>query len=333
MNKKYVLILLLCSALICSMGWFTNLEVQAAKKNPISGEDVYGNTWSYDTTTKTMTFSGKGLAGSDYIPDGHGYSPEWHCWANEAEHLIVGEGITGIGRSSFYDFGRLESVQLPDTLESIGGSAFSTCMSLKEVIIPEAVTVIDNFAFSGNDNLERVVFSTSLKKIGNFAFSGSEQLREIVLPDTVTTVGESAFTNCTRLQKVTLSKKLKTIKKSTFWGCKRLSQLEIPESVTKIGVGAFQGTGLKKLVIPKNVTSFYRKKGESAYKSVHGLFKDCKNLRSVTIQSKKLKKVYKYAFTKLNKKVVFYVPKSKVKKYRKMFLASGSDKKIKIRAI
>ncbi len=334
MSRKYELIMLLCSVLICGIVWFSNLEsTQAAKKNPTSGKDEYGNTWTYDTMTKTMTFSGAGVVGADFVLDGHTPEPEWHCWADEAKRLIIEGSFTKIGRGLFREFAKLESIQWPDTIENIGGSAFSSCMSLKEVVIPEAVTVIDDFAFSGNYDLERVVFPVGLKKIGNFAFSGSEQLREVVLPDTVTTVGESAFTNCTRLEKVTLSKKLKTIKEFTFWGCKRLSQLEIPESVTKIGVAAFQGTGLKKMVIPKSVTSIYRKEGEDKYKSRDGLFKGCKNLRSVTIRSKKLKKVYKYAFMKLNKKVVFYVPKSKVKKYRKMFLASGSDKKIKVRAI
>ena len=304
-----------------------------AKEKPTSGTDVYGNTWTYDTVTKTMTFSGEGVVGADFVLDGHTSEPEWHCWADEAKMLIIEGSFTKIGRGSFREFAKLESIQWPDTIENIGGSAFSSCMSLKEVVIPKAVTVIDNFAFWGNDRLERVVLPTGLKKIGNFAFEGCDYLKEIVLPDTVTLVGEFAFSGCVRLQKVTLSENMKMIKEHTFWRCKRLSQLEIPESVTKIGVGAFQRTGLKKLVIPKSVTSIYRKKGEDKYKSRDGLFKGCKNLRSVTIQSKKLKKVYKYAFTKLNKKVVFYVPKSKVKKYRKMFLASGSDKKIKIRAI
>ena len=59
----------------------------AAKQKPLSGDGGIDSTWTYDPATKTMTFSGTGVAAN------------WSniCWAKEVEHVVIEEGITSIG--------------------------------------------------------------------------------------------------------------------------------------------------------------------------------------------------------------------------------------------
>ena len=48
--------------------------------------------------------------------------------------LIVEEGVTSIGNSSFYGFKNLEEIILPSSLTSIGNKAFMRCEGLKEIV-------------------------------------------------------------------------------------------------------------------------------------------------------------------------------------------------------
>ena len=95
--------------------------------------------------------------------------------------------------SSFYN---LTKVSLPDTVESIGRSAFQNCQSLKEVKLPDSLTEIPNNLFLNCRKLEKVIFPSKLLKIGDQAFFGTG-LKSIVIPESVVTIGNSAFTGIT----------------------------------------------------------------------------------------------------------------------------------------
>lgn len=46
---------------------------------------------------------------------------------------------------------------------------------------------------------------------------------------------------------------------------------------------------------------------------------DCKKLKKIVVTAKNIKKVHKNAFSGMNKKCIVTVPRSKYKKYKKMF--------------
>ncbi len=150
---------------------------------------------------------------------------------NDDEYLVVGDGvlikcgvhpdfidlsdkgIKAIGATAFWNatidsqsaaYGykyatELETVVLPETVTSIGASAFAGCYSLKEIVLPAGVTEIGNAAFNiysdGVTSTAKVDFTAceDLKTIGAYAFQGCTGITSMALPVTVEQVGPYAF--------------------------------------------------------------------------------------------------------------------------------------------
>ena len=187
--------------------------------------------------------------------------------------LVIPDSVTSIGSSAFYSCSSLESVTIPDSVTSIGSSAFYSCSSLESVTIPDSVTSIGGAAFSGCSSLESVTIPDSVTSIGGSAFYGCSSLTSVTIPDSVTSIGGAAFSGCSSLESVTIPDSVTSIGGSAFSGCSSLESVTIPDSVTSIGYYAFEGcSSLTSVTIPDGVTTI----GESA-------FNGCSSLTSVAI--------------------------------------------------
>ncbi len=91
--------------------------------------------------------------------------------------IIIEEGVTSIGAYAFYGFDRLQSVSIPDSVQSIGEGAFARCTSIKKIDISR----------------------TAVTSVGTLAFLGCTALEEFYTADGVQSIGENAFGNCSRL--------------------------------------------------------------------------------------------------------------------------------------
>ena len=60
-------------------------------------------------------------------------------------------------------------------------------------------------------------------------------------------------------------------------------------------------------------------------------FKDCKNLKNITVKSTKLKTVKAKALKGINKKATIKVPAKKLKNYQKLFRKKGQSSSVKIK--
>ncbi len=91
----------------------------------------------------------------------------------------ISDSVTSIGDTAFYGCSGLTSVTIPDTVTSIGEEAFYNCTSLTSITIPDSVTIIDGYAFSGCSSLKSITIPDSVTNIGWFAFENCSSLTEI----------------------------------------------------------------------------------------------------------------------------------------------------------
>ena len=188
--------------------------------------------------------------------------------------------------SACFEYLKIKSVVIPDSVTSIGYGAFQGCTNLTMISVNGG-----NSCYSSQDGIlfnkgkteliqnpignavDEYTIPDSVSSIGNNAFNGSTSLTSITIPDSVTSIGSSAFENCTSLTSITIPNNVTSIGYGAFQGCTNLTSITIPNNVTSIGYGAFQGcTNLTSITIPDSVTSI----GNFA-------FDKCSSLKSVII--------------------------------------------------
>ncbi len=149
MKKKTLarfLSLALAAALLCSLPVFAQAAVS-------SGSAGGSTRWSYDSSAKTLTFSGTGPTGDyNYMgSDKRGYISR----ILNATNIVVKDGITRVGKSLFAGGIRVQSISLGNSVTSIGTYAFMNCNTLKTIRIPVSVKTINlaaitNCGYSGS---------------------------------------------------------------------------------------------------------------------------------------------------------------------------------------
>ena len=193
-------------------------------------------TWKLDDTG-TLTISGTGDM-YDYSNYYGGVSP-WYGERQLINNIVINSGVTGIGKYAFYGTS-LTSITIPDSVTSIGYSAFRSCTSLESLTIGKGVKSIGEYAFYGCTSLKSVYiddiaawceisfarnydwdyiqdsfgYSNPLYYAENLYVKG-KLAKDVVIPDGVTTISDYAF-----------------------WGYD-LTSIRIPVSVTSVGYCAF----------------------------------------------------------------------------------------------
>ena len=172
----------------------------------------------------------------------HGDSIEITGFDNSVSDVVIpseieGLPVTAISTGAFY-LSAITSIEVPDTVTSIGEMAFLGCTSLKTVKLSTGVAKIDKNAFGScsalqevqvaKDNpnfssLDGVLYSKAqdtlviypaaktdaaytipggVTSVAMYAFSENPYLETLTIPNSLIKVGDSAFFNCKNLRSV-----------------------------------------------------------------------------------------------------------------------------------
>lgn len=172
------------------------------------------------------------------------------------ELKVVAIGNNAIKTHYYNHYGQWESryfetIQLPETVETIGRGAFSSQIYLEEIEFPETLTSIGNYAFAGCSNLKRVSLHEGFKSLGDSAFYYCLQLEEINLPDSVEEIGMYAFSH-TGLRSFDFPASTRYVGSHLFANCDNLEyvNLEKLQTMGELPSALFYEAGVKKVVIP-----------------------------------------------------------------------------------
>lgn len=177
-----------------------------------------------------------------------------------------------IGGKAFYARILKGHLVLPETLDSIGPSAFYK-NSIDSVSMPHKQIALANAIFSENNNLKTVEFNSCASYMPNSMFYSCKRLRSVSGMESVKTIGGSAFSGCDSLR--TVGNIVPTmIGNNAFNACKKLEPFDLSQ-VTSVGESAFKSCHMFKSVHMPNVTSL----GEYC-------FYDCAGLTEVSVGDK-----------------------------------------------
>ena len=182
----------------------------------------------------------------------------------------IPDSVTSIGGSAFASCKSLTRVNIPGSVTEIGIHAFEECISLTNVTIPNSVTSLGGAAFHSCTGLTDIEIPNNVTSIGLYTVYGCTNLTNVEIPNSVTLIYDNAFSNCTALKNLTMPSQLRKIGQSAFKDCTGLETLNVP-SAEAIDASAFSGcTALTSVSLPKNVKTI----GNAA-------FRYCDNIKDV----------------------------------------------------
>lgn len=119
------------------------------------------------------------------------------------------QNLKTISYYAFYE-APIATLQLSETVTSIGSKAFSNNKAITRFVFPKHVGKVLN-TFSGCTNLTEVVLPEDATEINTEAFMGTG-IKQIIIPEGYTTIMGEAFKNCQQLETIVLPSTLTNLK-------------------------------------------------------------------------------------------------------------------------
>lgn len=231
-----------------------------------------------------------------------------HAFEGTAWYDNQPDGLIYAGKVAYKYKGTMPqntTIDIVDGTLGIAGSAFHFCYGLTSINIPNSVKTIGDMAFWGSSFLTSIVIPESVEFIGHHAFNYCSSILSIIIPKSVTSIGNGAFDSCSSLTSIIVEDGnavydsrndcnaiIETASNKLIRGCREtiipgnvtsigaqafdycdFSFIPIPNSVKSIGDYAFCGSSLISVVIPEGVESIG-----------HGVFSSCHRLNSIIVE-------------------------------------------------
>lgn len=191
--------------------------------------------------------------------------------------------VVGIGFAAFDCCGNVTSVKMPETISSIGQYAFRDCKKLKEIHIPKGVSTLSLHAFENCTALQEIRIPSSVVKIqaeydgghGSYTYNteygcfyNCTNLKKVIFEDGSTPITfyrpgwenqdfryQTIFYGCP-IEEVYFGREFAN-SSNNFQNFSTLKKVEIGPCVKTLQYGFLRGTGVKKVVVPDNVTKMF----------------------------------------------------------------------------
>ena len=200
------------------------------------------------------------------------------------DSFTFGENVQIIPAYCCQGLTKLISVTIPNSVTSIGNSAFENCFGLKSFKVADSESEISfgayaldscpiedlylgrNWTYAGSGALSTGIKTLTLgdkvTALPDYAFSNCVYLASVEIPNSVTSIGDGAFSSCADLTSVTIPNSVTLIGENAFFGCWGLTSVTIPNSVTSISDNVFYlCSGLTEVIVPPSVETI----GASAF--------------------------------------------------------------------
>ena len=263
---SWLITVLICLSILFSVKTYAK---DSATDDSLSGSLGENITWALEGSSDsgyTIRISGSGdTPDYDYTSD-----IPWYSHINEIKSVIVEDGITGLGKASFYKSTSIQSVKIADSVRSIGDLCFFRNGSLEKIELGNGLTSIGEAAFSVS-NLKKVSLPAGITRIEADTFYGCKQLESINL-EHVKSIGRRAFYFCSNLSGINLSADIEQLEYAAFRGCSSIDKVNIGSKLSELNEQVFaECSSLKEIYIPDNITAIQR-----------GAFYECTALGQVT---------------------------------------------------
>ena len=93
-----------------------------------------------------------------------------------------------------------DTYKIPSNIKEIGNNAFYDCRSLKDIDIPSTVEKVGGSAFQGSSI---ITASINAGTTGNYIFYNARSLEKVIIGENVTNLGDNSFLNCSNLKSIT----------------------------------------------------------------------------------------------------------------------------------
>lgn len=167
-------------------------------------------------------------------------SEAWFADAHLTD-ITIGSSVKTIPNYLAYSQVELAEITIPDSITSIGKSAFSGCTNLKSVnyhAIDCKAPTLKNAWFK-DCPISKLIIGDSVLTIPNYLAYQQVKLSVLHIGNHVTTIGNKSFYGCEKLESVSIPNSVEIIGNETFSQCPNLFNIKIGRGVKSIGVDAF----------------------------------------------------------------------------------------------
>lgn len=187
-----------------------------------------------------------------------------HSWCIRLNAIDIPNSVKSIGKKAFSGCYAITSIKIPNSVTIIGREVFSYCNNLNTIVVEE-----NNLVFDSRDNCNAIIRTASnslligckstivpqnVNSIEPYAFYRCVKLDSISIPNNVKSIGEEAFACCESLKSISFANSELIFGAGCFSYCRSLTSIKLPEKLNSISGRLFEEcTNLKEIELPNTL--------------------------------------------------------------------------------